>query len=571
MKLIEEINQIIREAHVLIACLLASANMLCAQEQDKSITVETIGIGADAVSAEKNAIYQAVQQAVGAYVDQETKIKNDEVIHDKILSVAQGFVESYQVLEQAKKRKDGSELWDVKIKAVVKKTEVGAALRAQGVMQIHADGTSAWAEMISMVKNQEDGMALLKKIMPEIQKNLILGRIIKNGNEITRIQDEVTGELLTVVEIEYSINIEWWKKEAFPALDAALSAMSLISKPPNTKEFNIQDNRMTAEVEYYPQFLLQPIYLYCTVDQNQMKFIRKEYFLPELLRREIQNLVKENFRIDDYNNLVIFNVEFCNANEEVIFVTGLSSSRANIRGPGIEDAFYHDEGKPDFLPTIKNGTKNGTTSGLVSLSDSSIFMIPAFHSVTKENFESGFNIINKPLVGKFKIKVPPENLKDTKFLKLIPRAIGVKKDGLRSDESRRSGATATPESGKNSNERVEVSQSNASQGSVTVASYQCVITEKDRHNSNGARLDDPVLILMQDRANVYKFGNVEKDSTENFFQDVTHRERIRSYLARGSFPREVSESVQKGNPVRLQIDVIKDKDEKFAIIVQRAE
>ena len=448
MKLIEEINQIIREAHVLIACLLASANMLCAQEQDKSITVETIGIGADAVSAEKNAIYQAVQQAVGAYVDQETKIKNDELIHDKILSVAQGFVESYQVLEQAKKRKDGSELWDVKIKAVVKKTEVGAALRAQGVMQVHADGTSAWAEMITKTKNRDDGMALLQKFIPEIRKNLICGRIVQNSGKVETIDDPKTGKILALIQIEYDVNIEWWKKEALPVLDAALTAMSLQSKPCEAEEVFVRSGEKSNLLTFKGSsestygYNTKCITLLNPVNQQMTKWLIKKYFLPEEYLTQLNNLSeKYNYHYQsEYFSKSIneFEVEFC------------ASDGESIHNDVLQSDAEPDENYPrKIILEEEHNTKNAWQLGfhysvlqihnwpainaqynIVSRCPNfkrNYPFVPYFHRCgLGENDDVNVQISKNPIVKNFLLNVPNDVIKKTNSIKLHAKCYGVK-------------------------------------------------------------------------------------------------------------------------------------------------
>jgi hypothetical protein len=59
----------------------------------KKITVVGLGVSPDA--AEKQAITDAVRQAVGTYIDSDTLVQNEEVIKDRILTVSNGFVKEY--------------------------------------------------------------------------------------------------------------------------------------------------------------------------------------------------------------------------------------------------------------------------------------------------------------------------------------------------------------------------------------------------------------------------------------------------------------------------------------------
>lgn len=210
---------------------------LRAQPGGETVTVEVQGLGKDAQSAEKNALYQAVERAVGTYLDNETVVKNEEVIRDKLLTVAQGFVQSYDVLSSPKERHDGSGLWEIKIKAVVKKSDVGAALRSVGVMAADADGRAAWATQITRLKSREDAMALLEKVIPEIPRNVVVCSLEQAGNKLQIQEDPKTGNQQVVVKVRMEINYNWWVKEAVPALDAALSQLRL--RESKSQEFKL--------------------------------------------------------------------------------------------------------------------------------------------------------------------------------------------------------------------------------------------------------------------------------------------------------------------------------------------
>ncbi|MDH4410901.1 MAG: nuclear transport factor 2 family protein [Verrucomicrobiales bacterium] len=217
---------------VLLLGIFLLPNFVAGQEAAESVTVEVTGIGKEPESALRNALYQAVEQAVGAYVDNETVIKNEEVIHEKLLSVAQGFVEKYEVIQPPRERRDGSGVWETRVSASVKRSEVGAALRAAGVMQVAADGTAAWAEQITRLKSREDAMELLEKLIPEIPRNLFVFSIVGGNGELRTVEDRNTGDRLTAVTLRLQSNLDWWHAEALPALEAALNVLRLSDAEP---------------------------------------------------------------------------------------------------------------------------------------------------------------------------------------------------------------------------------------------------------------------------------------------------------------------------------------------------
>lgn len=56
--------------------------------------------------------------------------------------------------------------------------------------------------------------------------------------------------------------------------------------------------------------------------------------------------------------------------------------------------------------------------------------------------------------------------------------------------------------------------------------YYATLSPHDTYNSRGARLDDVCAIVQQDRANVHKFGNPDRDTPDSFFASPARRAMI---------------------------------------------
>jgi hypothetical protein len=54
-------------------------------------------MGVDANAALLNAYSNAVQQALGLYVDAETLVQNDAIVRDKILTYSKGFIQEVTI------------------------------------------------------------------------------------------------------------------------------------------------------------------------------------------------------------------------------------------------------------------------------------------------------------------------------------------------------------------------------------------------------------------------------------------------------------------------------------------
>jgi uncharacterized protein YecT (DUF1311 family) len=231
---------------LLARSVLLVFGLACYGGDATELQVEARGVGKNAEAAIKNALSNAVQQAVGAYVDQKTLIQNEAVIEDKILSVSAGFVQKYDELHPPKERSDG--LWEAAVRAVVKKGEVGTALRSAGVMRVEADGRASWARQVTQIKGREDAMALIEKLVPELLPNLVQGWIVGHSNT----EDPKTGEQLNHINIEYRINMEWWEKEGYPAWDAALSALQLNATPPLEMDLRVREDKLLGSRNSLP-------------------------------------------------------------------------------------------------------------------------------------------------------------------------------------------------------------------------------------------------------------------------------------------------------------------------------
>ena len=89
---------------VFFICLfMANSNSVFSQDKGKTQEVVGEGVGTSADLALKDAFRNAVRQVVGAYVDAETLVKNDELVEDKILTYSNGFIKTFSEIEGSKK------------------------------------------------------------------------------------------------------------------------------------------------------------------------------------------------------------------------------------------------------------------------------------------------------------------------------------------------------------------------------------------------------------------------------------------------------------------------------------
>lgn len=127
------------------------------------------GVGVDVESARRDAYRNAVRQAVGAYVDSETIVENDELITDKIVVLSPAFVERIEPVPSGESRE--GDLIRVRVKAYVRITKLIDTL-AEGRIKTRAfaqkvDGQSLHAELRTKVDQREGQREGLRRILAD--------------------------------------------------------------------------------------------------------------------------------------------------------------------------------------------------------------------------------------------------------------------------------------------------------------------------------------------------------------------------------------------------------------------
>ena len=111
---------------LLAACALflfligtAAAQMTSPTTQVQATGVGSIFNGDVAAARDRaidDALRKAVEQALGTFIDSQTKVENYMVVEDRILSWSRGYVSNYQILSELKKT---PELYEVQVQATV--------------------------------------------------------------------------------------------------------------------------------------------------------------------------------------------------------------------------------------------------------------------------------------------------------------------------------------------------------------------------------------------------------------------------------------------------------------------
>jgi uncharacterized protein len=158
-------------------------------EQSTTVILVSSGVGATPEEAIKNALSNAVEQAVGLIVDAETIVKNEQIIRDQLLTYSNAYVGKYQELAREIKA-DG--LVMVRIKAEVEKKVLAEKLAPMTVKAAPVEGKNLFAQAVTQVKEEKDAGAILRKLFQDFPGSVLEAKPYGQPRIISKTDSEVT-------------------------------------------------------------------------------------------------------------------------------------------------------------------------------------------------------------------------------------------------------------------------------------------------------------------------------------------------------------------------------------------
>lgn len=203
-------------------------------EKDEVVIAE--GVGIDHSSALKDAFRNAVRQVVGAMLDADTVIENDQVIEEKVLMFSDGLVNSgYE--ELGSKSIEG--LVRVKIKAGVKKKSISDALKPSKIYSAKVDGDKLFAESASLLESENSAQEILKKHLGVFHASVFDVEVVGDPN-ISRIDNSQVRVVWRVQLKPSSSGWKDWNEKASPLLKAISTQshpVEIWMKPISTQDY----------------------------------------------------------------------------------------------------------------------------------------------------------------------------------------------------------------------------------------------------------------------------------------------------------------------------------------------
>ena len=184
----------------------------------RRVTVD--GVGATADEALKDCFRKAVSTVMGSIIDAETRVENDRLVLERILTLSDGYVESYEELGKA--YSEGG-LVHRRIVAVVRRDSLLVACGRADSVSVDASGL--YPEVMTKLERRRNALALLRKTLGMLPGSLL-------QIEVKRPPVEKLGDRATALGVQLVIRVDRNKYEAFQ--DRMVNILHCLSRQDGT-------------------------------------------------------------------------------------------------------------------------------------------------------------------------------------------------------------------------------------------------------------------------------------------------------------------------------------------------
>ena len=192
----------------------------------KIVTVIGKGVGIDKENALKDAYRDAIERAVGMYVDAEQMVRNGELVQEQILTHSNAYIERFDVKEE---KKESNGLIKVRILAQVKKSDLSKKMTEvlpPQVFKVGRELQDVHAKLTTQVKRNIDGVALLKKGLSGLNPRDLINVSLVSTTPFIRTDEKKTDKVYLHYLLKFEMNMDKYK-EFSSVLDGVLSQISL--------------------------------------------------------------------------------------------------------------------------------------------------------------------------------------------------------------------------------------------------------------------------------------------------------------------------------------------------------
>jgi len=210
---------------MIIAAVITAMGFASAQGTE-IVKVMGRGVGADKAEALKDAYRDAVERAVGLYVDAEQMMKNEELVKDQILTYSNAYIEKYDVVRENAKPNG---LVEIQILAEVRKKALSNKISNIMPAKTYALGDElkrAHAKDTTLKRRNQDGAKLLKAHLNEFDP-LRLTLDLSLASPKVNIQDADAKKVKARYLFCTTVNLDRYFSQVVPRLRDVLHQVSI--------------------------------------------------------------------------------------------------------------------------------------------------------------------------------------------------------------------------------------------------------------------------------------------------------------------------------------------------------
>lgn len=191
------------------------------------VSVKGTGTGITETEALKDAYRDAVETAVGLYVDAEQMVKNDEIVEDKILTQSNAYIESYDVL----KKSTANGVCTIKILAKVRTKALTMAMSTMmktQTIEVGDELQNLYANEVTKKKSGKEGAALLKNLLDKLDPGLpLIDVTLADAKPVALYKDVEGNEQKFAYLFKQTISEERYFNEFMPKLREVLTQVAV--------------------------------------------------------------------------------------------------------------------------------------------------------------------------------------------------------------------------------------------------------------------------------------------------------------------------------------------------------
>ena len=175
------------------------------QVNENIVRVRGKGVGVDKMEALKDAYRDAVEQAVGLYVDAEQMVQNEDLVKDQILTQSNAYIENCKI---AKEGEADNGLITVTILADVRKRDLTKKIRAvipAQTIDLSDVSKNLHAQIATDFKANDDAVSIIKNELKDLQplKQLMKLTLASNKPVVESVKEDPS-----LVRLWYPVKVE---------------------------------------------------------------------------------------------------------------------------------------------------------------------------------------------------------------------------------------------------------------------------------------------------------------------------------------------------------------------------